>query len=120
MKAKPGLLQSIIIMTLIDGILNILWAFTLMSGLVVSIIGIICLPLALYPLILGIVEIVYGIGGLQGNKWDKEPPRFLAWMQIGNIVVGDPISVIVGVLALVFYGDERVREYYYGSTTLDS
>ncbi len=109
---KPSMVQAIAIMCLVDGILNIIWGLTLILGLLVSLVGIICLPLGFYPIVLGVMEIVYAAQLLSNPVKVREPAQYLAIMQIANIVVGDVISLVIGILSLVLYNDDQVKAYF--------
>jgi hypothetical protein len=58
---KPGMVQAIAIMTLINGILNILYGLSVTAGIVLGtlFVGIICAPVTILPVVLGIFEIIY-------------------------------------------------------------
>jgi hypothetical protein len=115
--AKPGKVQAIAIMCLVDGILNVLYSLSLTCGAVISIIGILALPFTLYPGVLGVMEIVYAAQLLSDPPRVKKPAKYLAVMQICNIIVGDVISLVIGILSLFFYDDYEVRDYF-GRITL--
>ncbi len=109
---KPGKVQAIAIMTLINGILNILLGIGLTGSVVLGTLGIglLCAPLTLLPTVLGIFEI---IGGM---KLMGEPPRkfnvqTIAILEIVAILAGNVISLIVGILNLVFYNEPPTRQY---------
>jgi hypothetical protein len=99
-------------MTLISGILNIVWSGVLGVGLLVSIVGLLCSPFALYGFVLGILEIVYAARLLTGRPPAVKPARYLAVMQICDIIIGNVLAFVVGILALVFYGQPAVQEYF--------
>jgi hypothetical protein len=42
----------------------------------------------------------------------RKPAQYLAIMQIVNIVCGGVISLVTGILSLVFYNDPQVRAYF--------
>jgi len=109
---KPGKVQAITIMCLVDGILNVLLSLSLTCSAIFSIIGILFVPLTLYPGVLGILEIVYASQLLADPPRIRKPAQYLAIMQICNIVVGDVISLIIGIMSLVFYSDYEVRAYF--------
>lgn len=102
---KPGNIQAIAVMCLIDGILNLIWGVTLISTFCLA-------PLGLYAFALGILEIVYSTKLFATPITAREPNKILAWMQIGNIFTGDFISLTVGVLSLMFYNDVNVQHYF--------
>jgi len=125
---KPGQVQAIGIMALVDGILNILYSITgpivmttgLLGGALASLgicaPGLICLPglvVFAYPLVLGILEIIYGVQLLGNPPRVNRPARYLAIMQIVNILFLQVLSVVAGILSLVWYNDEKILAYFY-------
>jgi hypothetical protein len=109
---KPGYVQAIAIMCLVDGILNILWGGGLALTFTLGLVTVCCAPLGLYPVVLGIFEIVYATQILPDPIRAAKPARYLAIMQIINIISGDLISLAVGIISLVFYNDPRVQAYF--------
>ena len=109
---KPGYVQAIAIMCLMDGILNVLVGVGLVVGLLCSVLFACCAPLGVYPLVLGILEIVYASQMLAEPVCAARPARYLAIMQIVNIVCSGVISMVIGILSLVFYNDAKVKEYF--------
>ena len=112
LQPKPGKVQAIAIMTLINGILNILWGIGLTGSVVLGTLGIglLCAPVTILPLVLGIFEII------GGAKLMGEPPRkfnvqTIAILEIVAILAGDGISLIVGILNLVFYNEPPTQQY---------
>ena len=96
-------------MTLIDGILNLM--IGLIGSGVLFCTTIICAPLGVYPIVLGILEIV------QFNRLNRRPPdrrewpTWLAVMQIIGILFSNPLSLACGVIGLIAGNDESVRNY---------
>lgn len=112
---KPGMVTAIAIMTLINGILNIFWSLGLACGLLLNfwwVLPLLCLPFAAYPLVLGILEIIYATKLLPAQPKPVQPAKWLAIMEICDILLGNVISLIVGILALVFYNDPTVQAYF--------
>jgi hypothetical protein len=111
---KPGMVQAIAIMTLINGILNILAAFAITASIVLGTIGfgICCSPLTILPGVLGIFEIIYATKLLANPPRPVQPSQTIAILEICCILSGNVISLVVGILALVFYGDPAVKEYF--------
>lgn len=114
---KPGKVTAIAVMALVDGVLNIVWSLSLIVGVLilgVSTFGLGCLllPLAVYPLVLGILEIVYAAKLLPNEPRVVKPATWLAIMQICNIIVGNPVSLAVGIVSLVLFNDAEVRAYF--------
>lgn len=109
---KPGMVQAIAVMCLVDGILNILWGIGLTISLMLGIVTIICVPIGIYPIVLAVFEIMYAMQLLPEPAKVRKPAQYLAIMQIANIVSGDAISLIIGIVSLVFYNDTQVKAYF--------
>ncbi len=109
---KPGMVQSIAIMTLINGILNILWGGGAAIGLTAGIVTICLVPFALLPIALGIFEIIYAAKLLANPPQPVQPSQAIAIMEICCILFANVISLVVGILALVFYNDVTVKAYF--------
>jgi uncharacterized metal-binding protein len=116
---KPGYVQAIAIMCLVDGILSILGGIggvlIPLCGLMVPCVGLVtlcCVPTLLYAVVLGVLEIVYAAQVLPDPIRGVRPAKYLAIMQIVNIINGDVVSLTVGILSLVFYNDAQVKEYF--------
>jgi hypothetical protein len=111
---KPGMVQAIAIMTLVNGILNILYSLGLTGGIVLGTIGVglLCAPITILPAVLGIFEILYATKILPNPPQPVQPSQTIAILEIVCIIFGNVISVVVGILALVFYNDPAVRAYF--------
>lgn len=111
---RPGLVTAIAIMTLVNGILNILYALSVTFGIVLGTLGIglLCAPLTILPGVLGIFEIIYATQLLTFPARPVKPNQTLAIFEIAAIAAGNAISLVVGILALVFYNDPSVRGYF--------
>lgn len=112
---KPGKVQAIAIMTLISGILNIIWTFglfitILVEGLASFGIGCLCFPIMLLPLITAVFEIDASIK-LLGNPPRKANVQNVAIFQIINILSLSFTSLIFGILNLVFSNEPEVKNY---------
>ncbi len=110
--SKPAFVTTIGTLTLISGILNIGWALGLGGGALASIIGAICAPLAMYPLLVGIAEIIYSVKLLGTPQAGLRPAQFIAVFEILTIGVGNIFSLIIGIIALVLYSDPSVKAYF--------
>ncbi|HTX92239.1 MAG TPA: hypothetical protein VMC09_13585 [Anaerolineales bacterium] len=106
---KPGKVQAIAIMTLINGILNILLGIGVAGGLSWTIV---CWPISAYPVVLGILEIIYASKLFSNAPGPLQPARYLAIMEIVNILFTSVPSLVVGILALVFYDDPEVKAFF--------
>jgi hypothetical protein len=109
---KPGKVQAIAIMTLINGVLNIMWGAGVSFGLIFGIITIVCIPITILPAILGIFEIIYATKLLSNPPQPVQPSQVLAILEICCIIAGNAISLAVGILALVFYNEPEVKAYF--------
>jgi len=58
------------------------------------------------------LEIIYASRLLADPVKVNRPAQYLAIMQICNIALGDPISLVIGILSLVFYNDPVVKDYF--------
>lgn len=110
---KPGALTAVGIMTVLNGLFNIAYGLVLTFGFAITIVGLICTPLTILPTILGIFETIYGIRLLK-NPLERgtRPSQALAIWQIIAVVTGNLFSPVVGILALVFYNDDKVTAYF--------
>jgi hypothetical protein len=59
-----------------------------------------------------VFEVIYGARLLQVPPRPTQPSQILAVFEIAMILSGNVVSLVVGILALVFYGDPRVRAYF--------
>jgi hypothetical protein len=112
---KPKKVQAISIMTLINGIVNVLWAFIfglilVLSGYISFGITMCCLPLPVFPLVVGILEIVAG-AKLLGEQPRRVNVNAIAILEIINIISLAAPSLVIGILNLVFYSDPKVKAY---------
>jgi hypothetical protein len=106
---KPGMVQAIAIMTLINGIISILYGLSWTAGLLPTII---CWPIGAYPIVLGILELVYAAKLLGSSPQGVKPAQSIAIMEICSILFGNVFALIGGILALVFYSNDDVRAYF--------
>jgi hypothetical protein len=111
---KPTFVNVIAWMTLASGVVNLFWGLGLSLTGLLSIIGIICIPFMLLPTILGVFEIIYAAKLMSNPPQVVQPNTTLAILEIVSALVGNFFSVVVGILALVFYNDATVRNYFAG------
>lgn len=109
-QTKPSLIMVIALMTLVNGIFNIIWGI----GIIVGTVGLslLCFPVPLFPIVLGGFEIAYAIKLLATPPQPVQPSQAIAIWEIVAIFVGNVFSLIVGILALIFYNDAAVRDYF--------
>jgi len=111
---KPGKVQAIAIMTLLNGIFNIFYGLLITAAIVFGTlgIGIICSWLTILPTVLGIFEIIYAAKLLAVPPQPVKSSKTIAILEIVAILAGNIISAVVGILALVFYDDPMVKGYF--------
>ena len=111
---KPGKVTALGIATIVSGAINIMAAcgFTLALVLGTLGLGIICAPLTILPAILGIFEILYGVKLLTNPPQPVRPSQPSAILEIAMVLYLNVISLVVGILALVFYNDVEVKDYF--------
>lgn len=115
--AVPAKITTIGILCLVDGILNILYGLGAIFGLaffgiITAGLGCLLLPLGLYPLVLGVLGMIYGIKLLSTPPRPAGPARWLAVMQIVNVLWGNVISLVVGIVNLVLFTDREVMAFF--------
>jgi len=74
--------------------------------------GIFTIPLGAYAIVLGILEIIYATKILPDPIRISRPAKYLAIMEIVDIISVNLISLVVGILGLVFYDDAEVQAYF--------
>ena len=111
---KPGMVQAIAIMTLINGILNILAGISITIAAVIGTmgIGLLCAPITILPGILGVFEIIYASNLLANHPKPVQPSQTIAILEIACIIIGNVVSMVIGILAIVFYNDKEVKAYF--------
>ena len=111
---RPGMVTAIAIMTIVSGAMNIMYALGITAAIVLGTIGlgIICAPITILPGILAIFEIIYGVNLLSVPPKPTQPSQVIAILEICCIISLNIIPMVVGILALVFYGDPKVKEYF--------
>ena len=114
---KPGILEAAAILTMISGIVHILFFFGALVWLVIAGFaswGLACLllPLAPVPLVLGIIEVRTALALLAHPVRAREPAKVLAIVQVCLILFGNAIALVTGVVALVAYSDTAVQSYF--------
>ncbi|MBE7432571.1 MAG: hypothetical protein HS100_01510 [Anaerolineales bacterium] len=109
---KPGLVTAIALMTLTSGIINLFWGFVASATALGTIIGVVCLPITILPTILGVFEIVYAAKLLSAQPQPVQPSTSIAVFEILTFLMGNIFSMVAGILALIFYNDLAVKEYF--------
>jgi hypothetical protein len=109
---KPGLITAIAVMTLTSGIINLFWGFIASATALGTIVGVVCLPVTILPTILGVFEIIYSAKLLTAQPQPINPSQPIAILEILTFLMGNIFSMVVGILALIFYNDVNVKEYF--------
>jgi hypothetical protein len=111
---RPSNVTAVAILTIISGAINILGGCGVTVSIVVGTIGIglLCAPLTLLPCVLGIFEIIYGAKLLANPPQPVKPSQAIAILEIAMVLFLNVISLVVGILALVFYTDQTVKNYF--------
>ncbi len=109
-QTKPNLIMAIALMTLINGIFNVIWGISIIVGTVG--LSLLCFPVPLYPIILGGFEIAYAIKLLATPPQPVQPSQAIAIWEIVAVFVGNVFSLVVGILVLIFYNDTVVKDYF--------
>lgn len=114
MDERPGKVSAIGIMTIVSGVINVLWGLIVtFTGVVATLgIGLICAPLTILPTVLGIFEIIYGIRVLANPPQPLRPSTIIAIFEIVAVITGNVISAAVGIAALILYNDDEVKLYF--------
>jgi hypothetical protein len=109
---KPGLFTTIAVLTLVSGIVNLFWGFIASATALGTIVGVVCLPITILPTILGIFEIIYAAKLLSSQPEPVQPSQTIAILEILTLFIGNLFSMVVGILALIFYNDVAVKDYF--------
>ncbi len=112
MQQKPTLVNVIAWMTLASGIVNLVWGLGASGTALATVIGIICIPITILPTILGIFEILYAAKLLSNPPQVVRPSTTIAILEVVCVLTMNIFAMVVGILALVFYNDEIVRDYF--------
>ena len=109
---KPTLVNVIAWMTLASGIVNLFWGIAASGAVLATIVGVICIPITILPTVLGVFEIIYAAKLMSNPPQQIQPSTNLAILEIVCVIVGNLFAVVVGILALVFYNDLIVKDYF--------
>lgn len=111
---RPSNVTTIGILTIVSGALNLLGGCGLTVSIVVGTIGLglLCAPLTILPCVLGVFEIIYGAKLLANPPQPIQPSQAIAILEIATVLFANVVSLVVGILALVFYNDQTVKDYF--------
>ena len=105
---KPALINVIAWTTLTSGIVNLFWGIAALS----TFIGFICAPFSILPIVLGIFELIYAAKLFSNPPQPVQPSNKIAVFEIACVLIGNVFAMAVGILALIFYNDMVVKEYF--------
>jgi hypothetical protein len=109
---KPTLVNVIAWMTLASGVINLIWGVAASGAALSTVIGVICVPFTILPTILGVFELIYAAKLLSNPAQAVQPSTYIAVFEIACVLTGNVFAMIVGILALVFYNDLVVKDYF--------
>jgi hypothetical protein len=109
---KPTLVHVIAWMTLASGIVNLFWGIGASGAALHTFFGFICTPITILPTFLGIFEIIYAAKLMSNPPQQVQPSTNIAILEIVCILLANVFAMVVGILALVFYNDLAVKEYF--------
>jgi ABC-type polysaccharide/polyol phosphate export permease len=112
---RPGLVTTLAALTLTSGIINVFFSLAITGLLILATLGIglvLCAPFTLLPVLLGIFEIIYGARLLSSPLQPPRPNHLIAYLEIATLIYFNPVGLAVGIIALVIYNDETVKEYF--------
>jgi len=114
MQQKPNLVSVIAWLTLTSGIVNLFWGFAASGTALATLVGVICTPFTILPTILGVFELIYAAKLFSNPPQIQQPSTNIAVFEIASVLTGNVFSMAVGILALVFYNDTVVKNYFAG------
>lgn len=109
---KPTLINVIAWTTLASGIVNLVWGLAASGAALATLVGIICTPITILPTILGVFEIIYAAKLLSNPPQAVQPSTTIAILEIVCVLAGNVFAMVVGILSLVFYNDQIVKDYF--------
>ena len=109
---KPTLVNVIAWMTLASGGVNLFWGIGASHTALASIIGFVCVPITILPTVLGIFELIYAAKLFSDPPQITKPSTNIAVFEVACIITANVFAMAVGILALVFYNDTVVKDYF--------
>ena len=74
--------------------------------------GLLCVPVTILPLVLGVFEIIYAARLMSNPPKPMKPAQAIAFMEICCILAGNVLSLVIGMLIFVFYSQPEVQGYF--------
>ncbi len=102
---KPGKVQAIAVMQLCGGIYAVLQGIGIALGTLFLYIP------WIFSVVLGVMAIMRAVRLLGEQASGSGNQKTIAVMQIINIINGDVVNLVLGIICLVFQGDPEVEQY---------
>ena len=112
MSTKPSKVQTMAVLVLISGILNIAWGGVLGVLGILSVVGICCAPVLILPMALGVFELIYGLNLLADPPKVDEPSQVIAILEVCDIFFLNLFGAFVGILSLIFINEDEIKAYF--------
>lgn len=112
LQQKPTLVHVIAWTTLASGIVNLFWGVAASGTALATIVGVICVPFTILPTFLGVFELIYAAKLFSNPPQAIKPSTNIAVFEIACVLIGNIFAMAVGILALVFYNDAVVKDYF--------
>src|SRR4030042_7038120 len=98
-RPKPPKVQTIGILMLISGAINISMGLGVVVGFALSVVLLCCIPLAALPLALGVFEVIYGIRliGSGQEPLERHTLQTIGILEVIKIVSSNIASFLVGI-----------------------
>jgi hypothetical protein len=109
---RPSNVNAIGTMTIISGALNLVGGLGVSFTLGITLFGLICLPITLFPAVVGVFEIMYGVKLLHNPPQPVQPSKTIAILEIVMFLYLNVVSGVIGILALTMYTDPEVEKYF--------
>lgn len=109
---KPTLVHIIAWTTLASGIVNLFWGFAASATAIATLVGVVCVPLTILPTVLGVFELIYSAKLFSNPPQALKPSTNIAVLEIACVLTGNLFAMAVGILSLVFYNDNDVKDYF--------
>ncbi len=114
---KPGQVTAMGVLMLVSGLTNaglfLTWGGIILSGGLATFgLGLFCLPCALPPLALAVFEFIYAAKLLGSSPSSMSAYRTVAILEIVSILFGNVVGLVSGILALVWFNEPRVQEWF--------
>jgi predicted Zn finger-like uncharacterized protein len=106
-RKTPDKIQTISVMTLVGGIVALLWS----AGWMLTCFGLLW-PGTYFSLVCGIICVIKGCQLLSDNGRGEDAPMATAILQIINVINLDVINLVLGILILVFLNEDEVKEFF--------